>query len=1439
MAVLDHRLTSPNLLGDFESMVQQMRDNLHTLESRVANRTRDLQIAAEVSRQISTIVDLDQLLPEVVELVKQNFDLYHAHIYLLDAAGQNLVLAAGAGLPGRLMLERSHSIPYNREQSLVARAARTRQGVMINDVAQEPTFLPNPLLPNTRSEMALPMVIGDTLIGVLDVQSDIVDRFDENDVQVQTSLASQIALAVQNARAYLAQQAALDESEALYTASRKITTAQTPTELVEAVADYARQQGASNATLFYIDLDERGKPAWMDMIVNWDLPGRTALPTTSRVYLPEYGFTRIWMSNPDQATLISDMLNSELVDAGLRTILEQGRVRGEAVLPLSVQGRWVGLILFNWEQPHHFNERDQRIFTNLAQQVAPAVEAARLLEQTNRQRERAELLASINAALSDATTPDEILSALSDGFKYYQVYNGSLSYLDVDSSSRPVTTVIVANWQDGAIDHSSPIINQRFLLDQFPISRLWIQEPEKPLYIEDIMTDPRTEGEFRAMVGGSGLQSLSLVPLYSNGQYQGTLTLFWNGQHPFSTSENDFYASVAHTTASIVASRRAAEEINRRAAELQTVAEVSAAVTSVLDIDALLASVSDLTKARFGLYHAHIYLLDEAGETLVLAAGAGEAGRQMVARQHSIPYNREQSLVARAARSRQGVVINDVTREPSFLPNPLLPDTRSEMALPMIVGDTLIGVLDVQSEVADRFTEGDVQVQTTLAAQIAVAVQNASTFTQVERAQQEVERIFNSSLDMMGSTTFEGYFTRLNAAWENALGWTNDELQSAPLTEFLHVDDRPLTVENGQKLLAGAPMVDYESRFRCKDGSYKWLSWRVRPDLANGLLHFVVRDVTQYKQVEQEREILLETANALNNAQTPNALMEAASQYAISQGAVGTSLAYFDLGPDGLPLWSETVAEWRADGKQIFLGTRLFLPDYPLSRLWISNPEYPVVIDNVATSPLLTDAERALLWPAIQAVVFKPLYLQNRWVGLASSAWAEPHAFTDMDQRIFASITRQASPAVDAARTAQTVRQRAHELETVARVSTEISTNLDIETLLSTVSDLTKASFGLYHAHIYLLDEAGETLVLAAGAGEPGRIMVERQHSIPYNREQSLVARAARSRQGVVINDVTREPSFLPNPLLPDTRSEMALPMIVGDTLIGVLDVQSEVADRFTEGDVQVQTTLASQIAVAVQNALSFTQLAEQAQREHMVAERLREVDRLKSQFLANMSHELRTPLNSIIGYSEILLDGDDGELEPDAVEDIEIIHSSGQYLLTIINDILDRAKIEAGQMRIDIGRVEIEDIIVDVVHAAQVLVKDKPVSLELIKESEPMPAAADPVRLRQIIMNLVSNAAKFTEQGSVTVTFGQADPLYVYIRVQDTGIGISQNDLSLIFDQFRQVDGSSTRRAGGTGLGLTICRYLVEMHGGTISVDSEVGGGSTFYVTLPVFASE
>ncbi len=1755
IGALDIQHNVPHIFtDDTRQLLQALADqlavtfqNLRLLQG-AERRARELTTVAEVSLEASSTLDIETLLKSVTRLTRDNFNLYHAHVYLLNDTRDVLELAAGSGEVGTILVENKHSIRFNEEHSLVAQAARNAQPVLVNDVGTAPDYLPNPLLPDTKSELAVPMIVTGEVIGVLDVQSDTANRFTQEDVTVQSTLASQIAVSINNARTFdaviraqevLAEnearlsaitanypngaivmydqemryllvdglgleesglnkaemegrtiydvydeqtaeivratyQRALDGEEivqeipfrnlvyrtvslpvrdesgeiiAAMTITQNITEnkqqdyerelqldvanalnqADNPQALLEAVLPHAQSQGLVAANLFYIDSHQDGNPRDLFVVANWRASEDTAqTPLGTLFEVDEYEAVQAWLAQKSQPTLHGDIANDPTVDEAARAVYAQFGTEASVVLPLSVAERWVGLILLNWSHPVAFTEADKRIYASIMRLATPTIDAARAAEATRQARERAELLARVNSALSQATNEQNILSALKPaigshdvtlvGLSYFNtpegerkpvsvdivaVQNGdgnvislatfpethlpidaypvldllidqpdsvfvseniyederilqgdtleflqasnagavvliplhtsdvllgtisiswakpqtipqalidvvsaiqppasaviasrraylaqqagrnradtlstinqelssaqngydileavatfaerfgpdnlSLAFYELDADGQPQSVRAVAAWANGQPDLDFPLLNKSLPLAAVPTIPLMLEAPNDVLIIEDGTNDPRINEQMQSLMQQAGAVSFIGLPLQAAGVWQGSLSVAWRDVRTPSEDEIYIFTRLIQSLSATVANLRANEQTERRARELEAVAQVSTATAVQLNLDELLFAVADLTKERFGRYHAHIYLMDEQNENLVLAAGAGEIGRQMVQTHHTIALD-QNSLVARAAREREGIVIQNTQHEPGFLPNPLLPDTKSELALPILYGDQLLGVLDIQDDQPNQFDALEVQVKTTLANQVAVAIQNARAF---ERVQQQ-SAIVTTSQDFIGIADMNTSVEYVNPTGLAMTRYTAEEITGQSFAVWY----TPETMARIQNELV--PQVMEHGNWRGelqmlrKDGyaiPVDQTIFIIRDEAGNPRnIATIAQDITERKRAEEEQQALLASAQLLNDARTPDDMLAAIGNYAVSKGA---NVAYLFYLEDNSPEIATSRAVWALQGAApIPAGVRITAADSALSSILNADANEPYFIEDSQNAEQIGAAASAeLINYGVHALVDIPLRTQRGWIARVLVGWDAPQQFTNFDRRIYAAIQRQSVGAVDAMRAAEetriaqeTAQRRAAELETVARVSAAATTLLDVDELLQSVTELTKASFNLYHVHIYRLQENisnsdRSRLLLVAGAGEPGRRMKESGHSIPL-AANSVVARAARERVGVIANDITQELDFLPNPLLPETRSELAVPMVVGDTLVGVLDVQADVYDRFTEEDVRLKTILADQIAVAVQNAEAY-------ERERRAVEYLREVDRLKQEFLANMSHELRTPLNSIIGYSEVLLDGVDGDLSEDAVEDVDAIYTSGKHLLSIINEILDLAKIDAGQMELNIKTVQMTDILQDVTKSSQILVKDKPVTLQLI-EDDPIPAVqVDPVRMNQIMLNLIGNAIKFTEEGAINIRYGltetdatkDADES-VYVSIEDTGIGMDENALSVIFERFRQADGSSTRRAGGTGLGLTITRQLLLMHGGDIEAASQVGVGSKFTFYLPL----
>ncbi len=479
-----------------------------------------------------------------------------------------------------------------------------------------------------------------------------------------------------------------------------------------------------------------------------------------------------------------------------------------------------------------------------------------------------------------------------------------------------------------------------------------------------------------------------------------------------------------------------------------------------------------------------------------------------------------------------------------------------------------------------------------------------------------------------------------------------------------------------------------------------------------------------------------------------------------------------------------------------------------------------------------------LLTAGFQSYLGVPLVAGGQVIGTLCTFKHDPTIFKQNTVDLMMTMGSQIGFAIENARlftqtqsSEETLRRQNEYLATSAEIGRLVTSTLDMDTLFGRTVNLIHERFGFYHAAIFTIDEPGFNANLISATGKPGEEMLLRKHSLPVG-SKSIVGTVSSTGNPLVVNNVANDPTHRPNPLLPETQSEAAIPLRIGKRIIGVIDLQSKQKDAFTTADIAVLLTLADQVAIAIDNARSY-ELAQQAINE------MRELDRLKSQFLANMSHELRTPLNSIIGFSRVIIKGIDGPVSDLQEQDLSAIYNSGQHLLRLINDILDLSKIDAGKMELAFDDVDIAELLESVVPTVSGLIKDK--HIEIIQNIDPnIPIVrADAMRLRQVMINLLSNAAKFTDEGCITITAQiQTKPnskSEIVVSVTDTGAGIAPEDRNKLFQPFSQVDASPTRKTGGTGLGLSISRRLVELHGGIIDVTSEIGKGSTFYFTLPL----
>jgi len=412
----------------------------------------------------------------------------------------------------------------------------------------------------------------------------------------------------------------------------------------------------------------------------------------------------------------------------------------------------------------------------------------------------------------------------------------------------------------------------------------------------------------------------------------------------------------------------------------------------------------------------------------------------------------------------------------------------------------------------------------------------------------------------------------------------------------------------------------------------------------------------------------------------------------------------------------------------------------------------------------------------------------------------------------------------------QDLAQYVERLRSLSEVSHAVNTTLDLEQVLNTIVcravELCYADGGV----LYEFDEKLGTLKPRAEAGYPSEL-ADRLWSQPLLLNESIIGRAVEREGPVQIPDIQADSHYVGRAREAMQRAGfkavLAVALLREGRLLGGLAIGKKTTGEFFPAVLDVLQTFAAHSSLAIQNARLFPEL-EEKRRE------LEFASKHKSDFLANMSHELRTPLNAIIGFSEVLQEQMFGELNQKQIEYARDIHTSGQHLLSLINDILDLSKIEAGHMELFVDEFQLADAVRNAVTLVRERAAKHGVNLEVQIDDSLGLFHADERKVKQILLNLLSNAVKFTPQGGRVKLQAEKSDGSALISVIDNGVGISPENQDLIFEEFRQVATKERNKPEGTGLGLALTKKFVEMHGGRIWVRSEVGKGSTFAFTLP-----
>src|SRR5437870_10040847 len=474
-----------------------------------------------------------------------------------------------------------------------------------------------------------------------------------------------------------------------------------------------------------------------------------------------------------------------------------------------------------------------------------------------------------------------------------------------------------------------------------------------------------------------------------------------------------------------------------------------------------------------------------------------------------------------------------------------------------------------------------------------------------------------------------------------------------------------------------------------------------------------------------------------------------------------------------------------------------------------------------------------------RTILATPLLREGTPIGVITIRRTEVRPFSEKQISLLKTFADQAVIAIENVRLFQELQTRTRELaqsvgelKALGEVGQTVSSTLDLQTVLSTIVGHAVQLSGASGGVVYEYDEAKQEFHLRASQRMEDEV-VEALKATPVRPGQGATGQAATIRAPVQVPNIVEQRESTATSVRPilarlGYRSVLAVPLFREERIMGALTVWRKEAGSFSAEVVNLLQTFATQSALAIQNARLFREIEDKGRQ-------IEAANRHKSEFLANVSHELRTPLNAIIGFSEVLGERMFGELNEKQAEYTEDILSSGRHLLSLINDILDLSKIEAGRMELELMKFDLPSA----VENALILVRERAtrhgIKLERAIDERLGDFTGDERKVKQILVNLLSNSVKFTPEGGKIHVNASLNNGSVIISIADTGIGIAKEDQEAIFEEFRQVGSNYAQKREGTGLGLTLTRKFVEMHGGKIWVESELGKGATFTFTLPI----
>ncbi len=879
------------------------------------------------------------------------------------------------------------------------------------------------------------------------------------------------------------------------------------------------------------------------------------------------------------------------------------------------------------------------------------------------------------------------------------------------------------------------------------------------------------------------------------------------------------------------------EELRRQITTLDTLREIGQAILT-LDSSECLQQVARQTAA---LIHAPmVTVVMREGDTLcarvrfnVEEPSLSEAADENRCREEAaVPQD---SVAGWVMQSGRPILLLDTDRTKT--PSPLSPDARCVIAAPLIARDKVIGALVAESPDPNTFTEEDQALITAIAPQAAIAIHNAQLHDALRSREALFRAIIENTSDIIALADCNHILRYVSPSVRQVLGYEPDELVGQEATQLIHPEDVLRALESLSHVCRYSGLTQsVEVRARHKDGSWRVLAVRTSNWLDDPMISGVVlsaRDITEHRKTEEE------IRRWATHQQALNAIIAHATSTLNLQDLLRTTLDHvlqaFELKMGAA--WIRRAAKMRGSVKghpdalyvlrglprEVGPAIACMLPSREpgdVKLLTIEDWQKPISEPCDALAPLLTRF-------GIRASLTVPIRVDGRSIGGLSIASSQPRVWSDEEIALAEMVGRQIGAAAERLWLLEETRAHVELMRRLADLSDALNRPHSMDEVLQAIGQGALTLSDADRAALYLRnpDDTMECAWSHGFASERGAQAITSARDLP---EEWLTGRTA----PVLIPETEKLPdtSSLRRLALAEGSKAIAVcPLVYEGRVIAVVVCCYNAPHFWSAAEQEVMEAFGGQAAVALENARLYASL-------HETNEQLKEALQAREEMIQNVSHELRTPLTLIRGYAELLQEGHLGTLAPQQAEAIHIIHKSAERLHLMVNRLLMLQALDASTFQ----KIELNPAnwLQDILTVWQREAERARVDLQLDVPPDLPSILGDPELLGQTMDNLLDNAIKFSpEGGEVRVRAWQEDS-EIIISVSDQGVGIPPDKLDKIFDRFYQVDGSMTRRFGGMGIGLALCREIVEKHGGRIWATSNgANRGSTFYIALPVAA--